>query len=143
MIREMDHGRTPHARLTRRTVVRGAFWLLAATAFGVFVSMTTRFERALRRPRQLTIPPGSYDAITFVDDVVVCREDQKVRVFAARCTHLGCRISQVADGLIACPCHGSKFRPDGSVASGPATRPLVELAHTTDPRSGVLIVHVS
>ncbi len=140
----MDRGRSSGASVpSRRTVIRGAFWLLAAAAVGVFVSMTTRIEKAVKRPRPLTIPPGSGDAITFVDDVIVCRGDRKVRVFSARCTHLGCRISQTAGGLIACPCHGSKFRPDGSVASGPATRPLVELAHTIDPRSGALVVHVS
>jgi Rieske Fe-S protein len=140
----MDRGRASVLPvLPRRTVVRGAFWLLGAAALALFASMTGRFEKLLRRPRQITIPPGGDAPITFVDDVIVCREEQKVRVFAARCTHLGCRISRAADGLIACPCHGSKFRPDGTVASGPATRPLEELAHTTDPRSGALIVHVS
>jgi Rieske Fe-S protein len=44
--------------------------------------------------------------------------------FSARCTHVGCLVNQVADGLIKCPCHGSSFRLDGTVASGPAARPL-------------------
>lgn len=33
-------------------------------------------------------------------------------------------MSTVADGTINCPCHGSKFNLDGSVAQGPAARPL-------------------
>jgi len=28
------------------------------------------------------------------------------------------------DGVFACPCHGSRFASDGSVAQGPAARPL-------------------
>lgn len=40
------------------------------------------------------------------------------------CTHQGCSVEwNGADGF-ACPCHGSKFNPDGSVAQGPAAEAL-------------------
>ncbi|MEO0771158.1 MAG: Rieske 2Fe-2S domain-containing protein, partial [Cyanobacteria bacterium J06649_4] len=32
----------------------------------------------------------------------------------AKCTHTGCTVAWQED-LFACPCHGSKFNPDGSV----------------------------
>ncbi|MET9490301.1 Rieske (2Fe-2S) protein [Nocardia sp. NPDC006630] len=44
--------------------------------------------------------------------------------FSSTCTHLGCKVSEVTDGLIKCPCHGSTFHLDGSVAGGPAPRAL-------------------
>ncbi|MRH88135.1 Rieske 2Fe-2S domain-containing protein [Nocardia sp. SYP-A9097] len=40
------------------------------------------------------------------------------------CTHLGCAVNDISGGTINCPCHGSKFSLDGSVAAGPATRSL-------------------
>ena len=42
----------------------------------------------------------------------------------AVCTHTGCIVDKVADGLIQCPCHGSRYRLDGTVANGPAPRAL-------------------
>lgn len=45
--------------------------------------------------------------------------------FSAVCTHMGCTVATVSDGVISCPCHGSAFSAaDGSVMNGPATRPL-------------------
>ncbi len=41
------------------------------------------------------------------------------------CTHAGCTpAAPNADHILACPCHGSKFNADGSVATGPAKKPL-------------------
>jgi nitrite reductase/ring-hydroxylating ferredoxin subunit len=47
------------------------------------------------------------------------------QAFDTTCPHAGCAVNTVSGGTINCPCHGSKFRvADGSVAHGPATRPL-------------------
>jgi cytochrome b6-f complex iron-sulfur subunit len=43
----------------------------------------------------------------------------------AVCTHLGCLTAWNQDlGIIACPCHGSKFNKEGVKIEGPAPRPL-------------------
>ena len=46
---------------------------------------------------------------------------------SAKCTHSGCTVAWQED-LFACPCHGSKFNPDGSVVAGPASEPLAQYA---------------
>jgi Rieske Fe-S protein len=60
------------------------------------------------------------------EEVVVTQPEQgQFRAFSAICTHQRCTVASVADGTINCACHGSRFRiADGSVAGGPATRPL-------------------
>jgi nitrite reductase/ring-hydroxylating ferredoxin subunit len=43
----------------------------------------------------------------------------------AVCTHLGCLTAWKPEmGIIACPCHGSKFNRDGGKIAGPAPKPL-------------------
>ncbi|MEU4928811.1 Rieske (2Fe-2S) protein [Streptomyces yokosukanensis] len=63
----------------------------------------------------------------FKEQKVVVTQPKKgdFKAFSAICTHEGCTVNVVANGTIDCPCHGSKFHiADGSVAHGPATRPL-------------------
>jgi len=46
-------------------------------------------------------------------------------VLSAVCTHLGCLTAWKPElGIIACPCHGSKFTRYGVKIEGPAPRPL-------------------
>ncbi|XRQ15691.1 Rieske (2Fe-2S) protein [Actinomadura welshii] len=61
-------------------------------------------------------------------EVVVCQPAQgEFKAFSAACTHRGCSVDKVSDGLINCPCHGSTFKiSDGSVVSPPADKPLEE-----------------
>jgi Rieske Fe-S protein len=55
------------------------------------------------------------------------------KAFNAKCTHAGCTVSKVENGLILCPCHGSAFSiTDGSVRNGPATKPLKPANITVD-----------
>ena len=58
--------------------------------------------------------------------------------FSSTCTHAGCALNEVVDGTIVCPCHGSKFNLDGSVANGPATKPLTSEAVSVQGDSIVL-----
>ncbi len=55
------------------------------------------------------------------------------KAFSTVCTHQGCPITKMDGDEIECGCHGSRFAvADGSVAKGPATKPLEELKATVD-----------
>lgn len=52
-------------------------------------------------------------------------DDGELHAVSARCTHLGCLVAfNRAERAWECPCHGSRFDPQGRVLQGPALRPL-------------------
>ena len=83
------------------------------------------------------IPVGSG---VIVGEVVVTQPVAgEFKGFSAKCTHKGCTVDKVASGTIDCPCHGSKFNLDGTVANGPATKPLENKAISVEGDSIVLV----
>ncbi|MEU9644485.1 Rieske (2Fe-2S) protein [Streptomyces sp. NPDC048188] len=71
------------------------------------------------------IPEGG--GKVFPDQKVVVTQPAagEFKAFSATCTHQGCAVKSVSDGIINCPCHNSSFSiTDGSVQGGPAPKPL-------------------
>jgi Rieske Fe-S protein len=141
--------------LTRRSALRGAGVMAIAAVVGYVVAARSDAATAAgpataangygpkapsgRAPlaKVSDIPAGGGIVLGGADIVLVREPGGGVRGFSATCTHQGCRVSSVQDGVISCPCHGSRFSAaDGSVESGPATRPLPPVAVTV--RSGAV-----
>jgi Rieske Fe-S protein len=71
------------------------------------------------------IPVGGGKIIDAEKVVVTQPTKGTFKCFSAVCTHAGCTVSGVSNGVISCPCHGSRFSAtDGSVKGGPAPAPL-------------------
>lgn len=73
--------------------------------------------------------PESYqpDSVTLDPQtgIYVVRAAEGFYAIQAVCTHLGCLTAWNTElGIIACPCHGSKFNREGVKIAGPAPRPL-------------------
>ncbi len=85
------------------------------------------------------VPVGGGKIFTAQKVVVTCPSAGTYKAFSAICTHRGCEVNSVKDGVIACPCHGSQFNiADGSVKNGPAATALP--AVTVTARDGQLVL---
>jgi cytochrome b6-f complex iron-sulfur subunit len=70
-------------------------------------------------------------SVTFLQEqqVYIVRMPEGFYAVSAVCTHLGCITQWKPEAdMIACPCHGSKFKADGTKIEGPAPRPLPHFA---------------
>nr|WP_050792779.1 Rieske (2Fe-2S) protein [Gordonia neofelifaecis] len=128
--------------VSRRRFVAGAGVTVGAVALGVGLTACGSSEDP---PRGVTPPAGSPAGTlaatadvpvgggVIAGDVVITQPTQgSFQGFTATCTHAGCSLSGVSDGTINCPCHGSKFHLDGTVANGPASEPLKPVAVRVD-----------
>jgi Rieske Fe-S protein len=71
------------------------------------------------------IPLGGGMIFTAEKVVVTQPARGKYLAFSAVCTHVGCILDKVANGVIGCPCHGGEFKiTDGTVVAGPPPAPL-------------------
>jgi Rieske Fe-S protein len=129
-------------QLPRQRVIRGAGVVMAA---GALAACSKTEEKPAATAESATTSADSAPAVTaapggdaiaktadvpvgsgvIVDEVVITQPAAgEFKGFSSKCTHKGCAVNKVADGTIDCPCHGSKFNLDGTVAKGPATEPL-------------------
>ena len=73
------------------------------------------------------LAPGEADIARLDGEKVAAFRDEDGALHAVSpvCTHLGCQVNwNSGDRSWDCPCHGSRFSPDGEILEGPAVSPL-------------------
>jgi menaquinol-cytochrome c reductase iron-sulfur subunit len=107
------------------------------------------------------LPDELAEGINFIEKqrVFVIREENRFSCISAKCSHLGCTVKYsplaheqtielrgeevTVNHEFLCPCHGSKFRQDGSPYSGPAPSALPWHKLEIAPDDGQLVVDIS
>jgi cytochrome b6-f complex iron-sulfur subunit len=78
-------------------------------------------------------PPNSVTPFNTGRFYLVRQADGGFICLSHKCTHLACVVLwHAADEQFYCPCHGSRFSPDGTVLNQPATQPLARFPVTIE-----------
>lgn len=130
----------------RRTVIKA----LAVGGASLAVGATPSFAQAAKEVKigELKALEKEYDSTAFdfdgtasllvrvpapaKEDARILEADKEKKIYVTAytlvCTHNGCKpATPNKDHQLLCPCHGSTFNADGSVAKGPAKLPLAGL----------------
>ncbi len=119
-------------QIGRRTFVKIGVGSIAVAACGTGVfGYQFMYPNVLYEPSPIVNAgkPDRYPAESVTLDpetgIYVVRSAEGFYALSAVCTHLGCLTAWKPElGIIACPCHGSKFQRTGVKIEGPAPKPL-------------------
>jgi Rieske Fe-S protein len=129
----------PVQPMTRRSALTGAAAVAAGAVAGYLLGRNSDAARAAAPGTAANAYGPAKQATTVLakasevrgagvvaHGVVLTRDGSgTVHGVSAVCTHQGCTVSSPHDGVVNCPCHGSRFDAStGKVLRGPATRPL-------------------
>src|ERR1041385_4779924 len=70
--------------------------------------------------------------------LVVRGPGNRYSALSLHCTHQGCPVAPPVNGILICPCHGSRYNMDGKVIHGPAIYGLGKYVSSYDAQSGRL-----
>jgi glycine/D-amino acid oxidase-like deaminating enzyme/nitrite reductase/ring-hydroxylating ferredoxin subunit len=87
-----------------------------------FAGAEARSLRALKRGQGKIVERDGVKIAAYRDD------NGETILRSPTCPHMGCLVGwNEAERTWDCPCHGSRFKPNGAVISGPAEAPLAEI----------------
>jgi menaquinol-cytochrome c reductase iron-sulfur subunit len=110
---------------------------------------------------KLGVPSEFPDGLKFLADerLFIFRDGNTFHAISATCTHLGCTVRAEAlsnpesadvggapmklTHRFSCPCHGSRYRGDGTNVAGPAPKPLAWYRLSISTDDGQLVVDLA
>ncbi|MCX6082419.1 MAG: Rieske 2Fe-2S domain-containing protein [Chloroflexi bacterium] len=122
------------ANLSRRDLLKISAQALLGLSAMLGISGIIRFlsfEPDPPPPQQFEVGSTSDflpDTRTIIKTIpaVLIRSSNGFNALSLTCQHLGCTVESKSDGFT-CPCHGSRYKPNGQLIQGPSDKGLKSL----------------
>lgn len=115
-----------HVRPLRLSPVKGAKHIIEENVT-VVKQLVKDYLTRPQNEKLSSLAPGDSAIVEADGDAFATYRAPDGELFAVSpvCTHMGCKVHwNSVETSWDCPCHGSRFRPDGTVIEGPAIQPL-------------------
>ncbi|MFA5416851.1 MAG: Rieske (2Fe-2S) protein [Bacteroidales bacterium] len=128
-------------KYNRRLFIKSIAAFMGLTFLGLWHRMVdNKSKNEIKKP--VVVQMAALTGVNFFEDFIVIKKDDQFEVLSSKCTHLGCRIDQQSQDKLMCPCHGSSYRLNGQVVTGPAIKPLLQLAYQISTDQQTLTVEL-
>jgi len=128
-------------KITRKKFLKTIAVLFSIPSIIIWFEATKTQLRINSKLKKIFLPPDLNDGITFVENLIVEKTGENIKIYSSTCTHLGCKINQEKNNKFICPCHGSQFSLNDEVIKGPATKNLTQFNYSKDKKTGKIFVY--
>jgi Rieske Fe-S protein len=129
-------------KLTRKEFIRISWIIVLLPVLWLWYSLIKREQISATLNEEIKVPSTLPEGLSFFGRIIIFRKEESVMFLSSRCTHLGCQIKSSENDELVCPCHGSRFGPDGRKLKGPASQSLAKLSFRVDQKTGGFIVNL-
>lgn len=126
--------------MNRKKFLKIFIWSIGLSILYLWEKLTSNISDYHSKNKTIVLPIEFSNGITLRDELIIIKNKEKIKIFSSKCSHLGCRINNVNDNVLTCPCHGSQFNLNGSPVKGPASKNLTELKFKIDSKQNQLII---
>jgi len=119
-------------KLNRKDFIKGLMYLMLLPFLVLLNRMVKDHKRFGSTQQELRLNNSIPSGLSITDEVILYKTNKELKVYSARCTHLGCKINQIEGDEIVCPCHGSRYNFEGKPVKGPSIKNLKELKFELD-----------
>ena len=130
-------------KISRKNFLKSILWLLAIPVTFIWLKMVQTHQKITPAKKSVLLPLDFPPGISFQGNLIINNQSERLTVFSAQCTHLGCIINHQKDNQVTCPCHGSAFSSTGTPIKGPARTSLKKLDYTYDKTRKSILVHLT
>jgi Rieske Fe-S protein len=116
----------------RRTFIKLLYTGLFVALIAVWNKLTLKHLKA-KEAKERVLPFNINKPVSFHNNFIVLNKNGETTVLSSHCTHLGCKIHELKNGRLICPCHGSEYDLNGIPLKGPAFKPLTKLKAKVSP----------